>query len=201
MADEPEVKLDSEETTNLEPTDPTQLTAADLRKQVIELGFPEAEANKIIAKSTLGELVKVLQLSKEQPAQKVATLEPVINPGEEKQVGEQWKSKAQRQWEYWDSQPKVRILVPLTGKETQGVINWVFDKGLNREVPVHISGAIQPVTENGAQFLIPKGQYLEVPQPVADVIQKKFQQISDAGKTFLVDRLDPAMGGNVRDRL
>lgn len=179
------------------PEELSDLTNKQLQEEVIKLGMPEQDAKAINTKSVLISMINTL---KAKDASVVASVDKV-DPGEEKRVEKTWKNKAHRQWDLWDSQPKVRIMVPLSGREKKGFIRWEFNKFLEREIPVHVSGAIQTVIENGAQFVIPKGEYLEVPQAVAKIIQDKFQQTSDAGRDLLADRMDPETGQPVSNRL
>ena len=176
-----------------------ELSNKDLQTKLVELGMPEDEAGKITTKAVLISIINTLKAK--EATQKVDPANVVVNPTEEKKTDESWKTKAHRQWDYWDSQPKVKIIVPLAVKEKQGVIRWVTDPRMKRLVPIHVSGAIQPVTENGAQYLIPKGVYTEVPEPVARIIEQKFQQTSEAGKNILADRIDPETGHPVSDQL
>lgn len=177
-----------------------EMTNAQLVEEVVKLGMPEDDAKKIPNKGVLISMIHTLK-AKEATGKVEAGTDPISNASEEKQVEKRWRSKAQRQWDFWDSQPKVRIMVPLSGQEKQGVIRWEHDATIGRDVPKHVSGAVQPVIENGAQYVIPKGVYLDVPQPVAKLIQDKFQQTSEAGRDIKADRMDPETGKPVSDRL
>lgn len=177
-----------------------ELTNSKLREQAVELGFPKDEIDQILKKSSLIAIINTLKAK--SVVQKVDSAEPTaVNPTEERKTDANWKSKAQRQWEYWDSCPKIKIMVPLAPKEKQGIIKWIYNEGMKREIPHLVSGAIQPVTENGAQYLIPKGVYIDVPEPVAKIIEQKFQQTSEAGANLLIDRIDPETGKSVADQL
>jgi hypothetical protein len=197
-----------------------ELSNKDLQAKLVELGMPEEEASKIATKSTLIATINTLQSMKAQveeatetavkateqaakatEASEKASIQEVENPLEERKVEKSWKTKAHKQWDHWDKSPKVRILVPLVGQEKQGVIRWEHSRLYNREVPVHVSGAIQTAIENGAQYVIPKGIYVEVPEPVAKLIEAKFQQTSDAGRESLADRIDSRTGRPVSDQL
>ena len=63
--------------------------------------------------------------------------------------------KAERMKAFLNSQPKVRILVPLASGEKPGVT--------------------QSVILNGYSHFIRKGEYVEVPQAVADVLEVKMK--------------------------
>jgi len=99
------------------------------------------------------------------------------------------------------NQPRVRILVPLGSKEKVGVINLVHNKETKREEQVYVSGAYLPVQLNGFKWLIAKGKYQSVPEDIADVISESLNQTTEAGKSHLIDRIDPETGKSVRDRL
>lgn len=120
---------------------------------------------------------------------------------DDEMVRDSWTSKSKRQYEYWKSQPKIKILVPLEGEEKTGVVDWVQDPKTGNMVQVYRSGAIQTVIENGARFFVPKGVYVDVPEPVAKLIQEKYAQTNSAGKDFLADRKDPVTGVPVSSRL
>lgn len=216
MANEP-ITAPVEETPQVAPEEKTN---AQLKEELVTLGMPQEAVDKLPnTRAIILPMIDLLNQKNEAikessntaatsqgtvdaEGERVATLEPTPNPKEEKQINDQWQSKARRQWEFWDKQPKVQILVPLNGaNEKQGVVDWVYDRGLGREIPVAVSGANQPVTENGAQWIIPKGVYVSVPEPVAKLIQDKYQQTAAAGANLLVDRVDPETGKSVRDQL
>lgn len=64
--------------------------------------------------------------------------------------------KAERMRDFLKSQPKVRVLVPLAAGEKAGVT--------------------QSVILNGYSFYIRKGEYVEVPEAVAEVLEIKLKQ-------------------------
>lgn len=189
--------LQTTQNTSSIPSDLEGKTNKELQDELVKLGMPVEEADKIKTSSVLVSVINTLRAN--NVSQNPSQLQ--LDPTEEKLVEKNWKSKTKKQWDHWEKSPKVSILVPLSGKEKQGIIRWVFDKGLGRDVPVHVDGAIQPVTENGAQYLIPKGVYMDVPAPVAKIIQDKFKQTSEAGRDIRADRMDPQTGHPVSDRL
>lgn len=176
-----------------------ELSNKDLQAELVTLGMPEEDAAKVTTKSVLIAMINTLKAK--EVSEKIDPTNVPADPGEEKRIDGSWRAKTKKQWNHWNNAPKIKIMVPLSAKEKQGVIRWVFDKGLDTEIPIHVSGAIQPVTENGAQYLIPKGVYIDVPEPVAKIIQDKFQQTSDAGKDILADRIDPETGKPVSEQL
>jgi hypothetical protein len=134
-------------------------------------------------------------------AQPVTNINPPMNPKEEKKSEKHWLNKAEAMRVKLEAQPKVRILVPLEGKEIQGVIKTTYNQATKRQEQRHVSGAVQPVTLNGYMFLVPKGMYVEVPEQIAQVIQDKFNQTSQAGSNILIDRIDPETGRSVAEQL
>ncbi len=81
-------------------------------------------------------------------------------PEEIQAVDKTFKSKRMIMKEKLAEQPKVRIFIPLDGKETPGTQH--------------------PVTINGYRVNIPKGVYCEVPQQVADIIMESLNQTEAA---------------------
>jgi len=69
-------------------------------------------------------------------------------------------SKAEIMREHLAKQPKVRILIPVEGKEKPGIT--------------------VPVTINGYRLNIMKGVYVEVPEQVADAVMKSQKQTMEA---------------------
>jgi len=174
-------------------------TLKDLQKEAVELGMTEEEAGKFSVKSVLQVTIDALK------RQKTQTVAPVIdNPQENKALEKQWKSKREVMREKLLKELKerpVRILVPLDPKEQAGKVEWRRNDKTGKEEQFHVSGAIQPVTLNGYQWLVPKGSYVEVPETVAQIITEKFQQTEQAGAAFKIDRVDPETGRSVRDQL
>lgn len=183
-----------------QPMSLEEMTNAQLVEEVVKLGMPEEDAKKVPNKSVLISMINTLK-AKDASNKVQAGTDPVSTPTEDRRVEAQWRAKAKKQWDYWNSQPKTSILVPLSGQEKQGVIKWELDAALGVQVPKHVSGAIQTAIENGAQYVIPKGVYVDVPQPVAKLIQDKYQQTSQAGANIKADRMDPETGKPVSDRL
>jgi len=71
-------------------------------------------------------------------------------------------------------QPKVRIFVPLGIGEKKGS-----------------KGAFESVTINGYRMVLPKGEYITVPQGVADIIERHYNmspENTEAGEAFRLDR-------------
>lgn len=203
MADEQIEKPEETTDTLQEETSPDEfsgLSNSQLQDELIKLGMPEDDARQLKTSKIIISVINTLraQAAAGKPDQPTSAS---VDPVEDKKTAQNWVNKAHRQWGYWLEQPKVKIIVPLNGKEKQGVIRWVTDPRMKIQVPVHVSGAVQSVIENGALYLIPKGVYSEVPEPVARIIEQKFQQTSEAGKDILADRIDPETGRPVLDQL
>ena len=177
------------------PKTKDEFTLKELQLFAIEKGIKNADIFK-----TKDQLVSAIELIPE-PNQVPATLSPTISPAEEKIVSKRWENKAEKMRLLLEKQPKVRILVPLEGKERQGVIELVHNPKTNRDEQHIISGSIQPVTLNGYAYYVPKGTYVEVPQQIAEVIQDKFKQTSEAGENIRIDRIDPETNRPVADQL
>jgi len=170
--------------------DLTKLSVRELREVIVKLGMPEEDAEKFETKAPLIAAINTLR------AQKVFE-----SPGQLKREREQYLSKAEKMRAQLMSQPKVRILVPLGVGEKPGVIKLVYDERTKREEQVYVSGAYLPVQLNGFKVLVAKGRYQEVPQQIADVISEAQNMTAEAGRDFLIDRVDPETGNPVRDKL
>jgi len=171
-------------------------TLKELKEELKGLGFTNVDIF-----TTKTQVQTTIDALKSKPKETVTTINPSINPKEEKKIEKNWENKAEQMRIKLEGQPKVRILVPLEGKETQGVVRLVYNEKKKRQEQKHISGAVQPVTLNGFMYLVPKGMYVEVPEQVAQVIQDKFNQTNEAGKDILIDRIDPETGRSVADQL
>lgn len=177
------------------------LTVKQLREEAVKLGMPKADAETFDKKAPLVATIKTLRIAQapKEEVKKVKTLTPPADPKEEKKTEEQWKTKAQRMRAKLDAQPKIRFMIPIEGEEKPGVVREVMVKG--RKEYVHVSGAIETVTLNGCKTIIPKGKFIEIPQQVADVLSESYRLTQEAGKEFLVDRIDPTTGKQVKDAL
>jgi len=176
-----------------------ELTVKELQAEAVKLGMPENDAKLFVTKAPLIATINTLRAS--GAIKKVESLNAPASPQEEKQVEQSHKTKLEHMRSVLASQPKVERFYPLEGKETKGIVDWVFNEKTRRNEQVHRSGAIQPVTLNGFQYLVPKGVRVMIPQQVAQTIDEKYQQTSEAGEELLIDRLDPETGKTVRDQL
>ena len=171
--------------------DLSKLKVKDLREIVIKLGMKEEDAENFETKKPLISTIKALRASQSK----------VQTPGELKKEEGKYLSKKEKMRAILMKEERVRILIPLEGKEKVGVINWEFDKQTKRKEQVYVSGAYTPVQINGWKWLVPHGKYEEVPQQVADMIADSQNMTAEAGREHLVDRIDPKTGKPVADRL
>ena len=117
------------------------------------------------------------QKEKDMDERLAVSVLPALSPAEaQKQAqallltAEVHKNKAQRMKDHLSKQPKVKIFVPLEGKEKPGTQ--------------------LPVTMNGYRMNVPKGVYCEVPEQVAQIIMDSLNQTEAA--TNIPQRLDTA---------
>jgi len=169
-----------------------ELSVKDLRERLVKMGMPEEDAGEFETKKPLIAAITALRIAGQKAAE---------TPGQLKIEKEKYLSKREIMRVHLMNQPRVRILVPLGSKEKVGVINLVHNKETKREEQVYVSGAYLPVQLNGFKWLIAKGKYQSVPEDIADVISESLNQTTEAGKSHLIDRIDPETGKSVRDRL
>ena len=175
------------------------LSLKQLQEKAVELGMPKEDVANFNTKSQVILTINFIETLKAK--EKVATLEQKEDPKQEKTDRLKWQGKAELMRAKLMKQPKVKILVPLEGKEKKGVVDWVYNSKTKRKEQVYRSGAVLPVQLNGFKYFVPKGVYTEVPEQISRVIESSYNQTSEAGRDFLIDRQDPQMGGSVRDRL
>lgn len=170
--------------------DLNKLTVKELRQVVIKLGMPEDDAENFETKRPLISTINTLRAK--------AVVE---TPGQLKKDKEKYLSKKERMRAILMKQPKVRILILCEGKEKPGVINWVYNKITKRKEQVYVRGAYTPVQINGFKWLVPHGKYEEVPEQIADMISDAQGMTAEAGRDYLIDRIDPETGKPVSDKL
>jgi hypothetical protein len=91
---------------------------------------------------------KLSEITNENEPVKVKPTKPAETP--EVRV----KDKAEEMKAYLATQPKVSIMIPLERGEKKG--------------------ATQPFTINGYRFNVPKGQMIQVPEQVAQMVSERF---------------------------
>lgn len=165
-----------------------------LREEAVSLGMAKGIADAFESEELLSATVETLRANKP-----VASLKEVVDPAEESRIEKKWKAKAQRQKEYFNSLPQVRILIPCEGSEKPGVVEERVVNGIRQTVV--ISGAVWEKNFNGYKVIVPKGVYTTVSEAVADNIAKEFNQVQEGIQRFGLDRIDPVTGRPVRDQL
>lgn len=173
--------------------DLTKLTVKELRAVLVSLGMKEEDAENFETKRPLIATINTLRAKRTEAV--------VETKGQLKEDKKQYMSKKEQMREILMAQPKVRILVPCEGDEKPGVIKLVFNERTKRDEQVYVSGAYLPVQLNGFKWLVAKGVYQEVPQQVADTVSAAQNMTASAGKSHLIDRLDPATGKKVSEAL
>ena len=173
--------------------DLTKLTVKELQAMAIKLGMPAEDASTFEVKKPLIATINALR-AKEVVNESVAKEEI-------KKDKEKWTSKKERMRAILLKQKKVRVLVPLEGKEEVGEVKWIFNEKSKRKEQVYIKGSYIPVQINGFKWIVPKGVYVDVPEQVSDIISNAQQATAESGKDFLIDRRDPETGQEVRNML
>lgn len=170
-------------------------TLKELREELVGLGISAEKAEKFTTKAQLVTTIEALRAA----GDKVESLDPKINPKEEKEDLKRWQSKSERMREHLESQPKVRVLIPLDPNEKQGVVREIESNG--RKETVHVSGAVWSKTFNGYRVIVPKGVYWSVPEQIAENIEQEYNQTQHAGDQWRIDRVDPETGKSVKSQL
>ncbi len=162
-----------------------------LKEELVSLGMPQSEVDTFNSK---GQLVAVLNILKATAVVKrVDSLEDKETPQEKKLFETQYASKAERMKELLLSQRMVRTLVPLSGDERPGVVEWRTNKN-GKKYQVAVSGATDFVQLNGYKWIYPKGVYFDAPEQVAEVINNSHLMTMRAGENISLDRIDPRTG-------
>jgi hypothetical protein len=193
---EPKIKVEKIGSPKTKKENPAVIKFEKLQKEAFELGMPKEDIEKFRDMGTLEAAVNSMKAIK---ADKIVSLEENADPKEEKETEKHWTSKADRQKAYFDSRPKVRILIPCEGDEKPGVVE---EKEVNGRLEmVAVSGAIWSKTFNGYRVIVPKGVYTEVSEAVADNIADEFNQVQKSNAQFSIERIDPKTGKPVREQL
>jgi hypothetical protein len=175
-----------------------EMSLKQLQAEAVKLGMPQADAELLGTKKAIIGVINTLKATKAEQ-ERVESLEERPDPAEEKQVNRAFMAKAEAMRKKLESMPKVRFFLPISGGEKPGVVREVVVKG--RKEQVHVSGAIEVVQLNGYKTIIPKGQFVEIPQQVAEVLSESMQATQQAGADFLIDRIDPKTGKQVGEQL
>ncbi len=188
--------------------DKNELTKKELRESLVKLGTSKEEADLFNTRDQLIAMIKV------KSKEKVSSLKETESPAERRELKNKYTTKVDIMREKLANQSKIRIKLPLEGKEQVGVVKRVCElsketlKNMNLTMSeknkfdtVHISGAVEPVTLNGYRTFVPKGIYFEVPEQVADSLDEADRNTSSAGKDILFDRFDEETGRTVKESM
>lgn len=195
----------SEETTvdntkgETEASKPQEVKLADLKIELMELGFKKEDADAFKTKDAASATIRMMKTRNALENEPVNEFDPVETPKEKKTDGKNWKNKAEQMGAILADQPTIRIKLPLDigGKEKPGVVREMMIKGKMEKVVV--SGAYETVTINGYRTVIPKGVPWHVPQQVSDILDEADRATSAAGEEFLTDRIDPETGKKIAE--
>ena len=168
-------------------------TIKELQKELIDLGFSEKALAGIKTKEALLAIIDSIK------AKPVTTLNPPVDPKEQRTDEQSWQNKADRMAKHLETQLKVRVLIPLDAGEKVGKVRETMVRGIRRFT--HVSGAVWSKTFNGYRVIYPKGTYIPVPEQIAKNIADEHDQTQSAGEEFKIDRVDPTTGRQVREQL
>lgn len=167
-----------------------ELSLSQLKEKAVVLGLTAEELKSFITKASI--IATIRAIEKVKP---VATLNPTETPREIKEDSRRWETKVDKMRAFLENQPTVRVLIPLEGDEKQGVV-----KEANGQM-VAVSGAVWSKTFNGYRVCIPKGKYTDVPQSIAENIEKEYHQTTHAGDQWKLDRVKAETGELVSKQL
>lgn len=151
MANEPKTNKTEvkDQSTPVQPASQDSAIAEKLAKLEVAL----QKTNEINAR---------LEAQEKAMEEKMKNMKPIaaLPAAEKANVAAEHKSKAQAMKDNLAKQPKVKIFVPLDGKEKKGTQ--------------------LPVTLNGYRVNVPKGLYVEVPEQIGQVIMESLNQTQEA---------------------
>lgn len=180
-----------------------------LKEELIGLGMPAEAVEAFSTKGQLMSVITTLQASKASQAelaatkpevQKVKTLDAEETPQEKRSLDKQWLSKALIMQDILMKEPMVNMLLPLSGKEKPGVVEWRTDKH-GKKFQYVVSGSFEAPQLNGCKWIVPKGVYVDVPKRVAEVLRKSYMQTAQAGSNISMDRIDDRTGKPMKEIL
>jgi hypothetical protein len=174
-----------------------ELSLKELKEKAIALGIPEEDLKGFASRTPLIVMLRAIQ---NKPSEPVKTLESVESTKVREEDDRRWENKVERQRKFYDSQPKIRTLIPTEGDEKPGVVKKV-DGSLNYENLVPISGAVWSKTFNGLRVVYPKGVYIDVPEEIANKIGLELNLTNHAGDQWRLDRVKPETGEQVSKQL
>ena len=170
-----------------------------LKNEAIRLGMSEVDLAKFKDEDTLRIMINTLKANQVVVSELGVTAPVVESPKENKADEKKWRNKADRQKEYFDSQEKITVMIPLEPGEKPGVVKTKTIRG--REETYVESGAVWSKTFNGYRVVIPKGTYTPVARGIAENLSKELNQTMTAGDQWKIDRIDPSTGRPVKDQL
>lgn len=161
-------------TTTVTPLE--DMTLSDLKLEAEKLGL---DASKFTNKAPLIASINALRMKPQPVIDPFKPELPVIdNATRDDQA---YKNKARRMKEQLEKQPKVKFLVPLEPGEKKG--------------------SIEVVIMNGYRMNILKGEFVDLPEQVAEDLARRYKLTSEAGKNLEIDRIDPNTGRPVSEQL
>ncbi len=128
--------------------------------------------------TTKGQLIQILHLAGKK--------RPSSPPGQEHKDKNRYERKRDEMKEILRNQPKVQVMLPLTGKEKAGTIVEQVNEQTGKLEEYRV-GAWLPVTINGARSWVPKGKPVKVPRQVAELIGQYQSETSQALSRYLIE--------------
>lgn len=175
-----------------------ETTLKQLKEELVSLGMPQEQVDSF---NTKGQVLAVINTLKATAVvKKVDTLEEKTTPAENKQLERQWRGKAERMKARLMSQPMVSFYIPINPGEKIGKIEWRTDKN-GEKYQFVVGGSYETVQLNGFKWFIAKGMRTNVPEQVADILDKSYRMSADAGANISMDRIDEKTGRPINEVL
>lgn len=192
-----------ETTTQPDPGMPVERTLKVIQAELIERGFPKEQVkglqSKAVAQAVLDSMTKNPVSAGKVEVVKVATLDEKPDPREEKVIEKQYLSRRDIMRAKLEAQPQVPIFIPKADTEPAGIVKVVKVAGKNEYV--HVGGSVEVFTLQGYQVIVPKGVQTNVPLQIFQLWSDSLRLTQQAGSQFSVNRIDPATGQPVANRL
>ena len=136
----------------------------DLQKIATEMGFVGVEVftTKAQVLSVIESMAKTKIANKDVEPEKAPEVVATFTENQN------WQGKRERTEAYMKKQPTIRTMIPL---------------GINEKM-----GASEDLQINGYKITVPKGVFVNLPEPFVDLISYAYNQTAEAGKEFLLDR-------------
>lgn len=199
-----------------------EVSLKELQSLAVKEGLPEFEVKDYKSKNSLISAIRLQREKKQVEVKselqvealkeevkeakaadtKVASLEDPINVKEDKKIKRSHAGKKAIMRDLLAKQLKngenTIMMLELRSGEKPGVVNNKYDEKGNF-YQEHVSGSVEPVQINGFRYLTPRGAQARVPLRVAAVLGESMMITQNAGKEWLLDRVDPRTGGVVKD--